>query len=66
MNRFDYILVSGKPNLADRYVVNGNVFANTYNNQGWTDCLSTQTINNGTVNISDLPKLFNSKTILLH
>lgn len=55
--------VGGKPNLADRYVVNGNVFANTYNNQGWTDCLSTQAINNGTVNISDLPKLFNSATI---
>lgn len=43
--------------------MNGNVFANTYNNQGWTDCLITQTINNGTVNISDLPKLFNSATI---
>lgn len=47
----------GKPNLADRYVVNGNVFANTYNNQGWTDYLSTQTINKDTINISDLPAL---------
>lgn len=33
-------LPDGQPNLMNKWVVNGNVFAATYNNQGWTDCLS--------------------------
>lgn len=47
-------LPNGQPNLADRWVVNGEVFAATYNNQGWTDCLK-QVQNSMT--IADLPKL---------
>ena len=31
----------GKPS-ADRYVVNGAVFADTYDNRGWVDCLAPQ------------------------
>lgn len=31
----------GRPS-ADRYVVNGEVFADTYDNRGWTDCLAAQ------------------------
>ena len=30
-------LPNGQPNLGDRWVVNGEIFATTYNNQGWTD-----------------------------
>lgn len=41
----DFILCAkgadGKPNLGDRWVVNGAVFADTYNNQGWQGCLKT-------------------------
>lgn len=39
----DFILCAkgadGRPNLSDRWVVNGAVFADTYNNQGWQGCL---------------------------
>lgn len=39
----DFILcavgANGQPNLQDRWVVNGAVFADTYNNQGWQNCL---------------------------
>lgn len=48
-------LPNGKPNLADRWVVNGEIFATTYNNQGWTDCLSNQSPNQFV--IANLPKL---------
>lgn len=47
-------LPNGQPNLADRWVVNGEIFATTYNNQGWTSCLNNVNTN---VVISDLPKL---------
>lgn len=46
----------GRPNLADRWVVNGNIFATTYNNQGWTDCLDSKVVNS-TFDTSKLPKL---------
>lgn len=43
----DFILCSstpdGKPNLNNRWVVNGLVFRDTYNNQGWTDKLFIST-----------------------
>lgn len=32
-------LPNGQPNLHSRWVVNGNVFATTYNNRGWSKCL---------------------------
>lgn len=31
--------VNGQPDLSSRYVVNGNVFRDTYDNRGWRDCL---------------------------
>ena len=46
---------NGQPNLADRWVVNGDIFAATYNNQGWTDCISSASTN--TITIDMLPKL---------
>lgn len=36
----DFVLCSnmnGQPNVRDRWVVNGEVFADTYDNRGWTD-----------------------------
>lgn len=48
-------LPNGQPNLADRWVVNGEIFATTYNNQGWTQCLGASVIKS--INISNLPKL---------
>lgn len=48
-------LPNGKPNLADRWVVNGEIFAATYNNQGWTDCLSSSSVRS--ITIDSLPKL---------
>lgn len=48
-------LPNGKPNLVDRLVVNGNVFATTYNNQGWQDCLNANGIKN--ITIDSLPRL---------
>ena len=49
----------GKPNLDDIYVVNGNIFATTYNNQGWTDCLDKKFLNakSNNITINQLPKL---------
>lgn len=37
-------MVGGKlqPNMNDRWVVNGAVFADTYNNQGWANCVQPQ------------------------
>lgn len=46
---------NGRPNLADRWVVNGEIFAATYNNQGWTDCLSSSSVRS--ITIDSLPKL---------
>lgn len=52
---------NGQPNLGDRWVVNGEIFATTYNNQGWIQCLGTSAIKS--INISSLPKLVrNSST----
>lgn len=48
-------LPNGKPNLSDRWVVNGEIFATTYNNQGWVDCLSNKPPKQFT--IVDLPRL---------
>lgn len=48
-------LPNGHPNLADRWVVNGEIFATTYNNQGWADCLKQSSIKTLTVN--SLPRL---------
>lgn len=48
-------LPNGMPNLANRWVVNGEIFANTYNNQGWTDCLRHSVIRN--ITIDSLPRL---------
>ena len=50
-------LPNGLPNLNDRWVVNGEIFAQTYNNQGWQDCLSKNSVTVNTVNINDLPNL---------
>lgn len=39
----DFIIAcnaGGQPNLNDRYVVNGAVFGDTYDNRGWTECLA--------------------------
>lgn len=39
----DFVIAAdkgGKPDPYDRWVVNGGVFANTYNNTGWTNCLA--------------------------
>lgn len=33
--------VNGKPNMNTRRVINGLVFSNTYNNQGWQNCISS-------------------------
>lgn len=48
-------LPNGQPNLADRWVVNGEIFATTYNNQGWAQCLSNRFNTNITIN--NLPPL---------
>lgn len=46
-------LPNGKPDFSTRFVVNGNVFASTFNNQGWQDSIKDAK----TVNISNLPNL---------
>lgn len=38
------VLPNGQPNLKDRWVVNGEIFQTTYNNRGWSDCLSKSPI----------------------
>ena len=53
-------LPNGKPNLADRWVVNGEIFATTYNNQGWAEHLNWQS--NRSISIEQLPKLILEKT----
>lgn len=53
-------LPNGQPNLADRWVVNGNTFAATYNNQGWADCLNLSSVKN--ITIDALPKLVPQQT----
>ena len=45
----------GQPNLNSRYVVNGTVFGDTYDNRGWTDCLSPYKTAQSAV---ELPNLF--------
>lgn len=49
-------LPNNQPNMQDCWVVNGNVFATTYNNQGWTDCLDLKS-SHSAVGV-ELPKLF--------
>lgn len=53
-------LPNGQPNLADRWVVNGEIFAATYNNQGWNDCLKSSSVKN--ITIDTLPKLVPQQT----
>lgn len=53
-------LPNGKPNLSDRWVVNGDIFATTYNNQGWADCLKQSDIKN--IAITSLPNLVPQQT----
>lgn len=55
-------LPNGQPNLADKWVVNGEIFATTYNNTGFTDCLSVsaKTTNN---TIDTLPTLVAERTV---
>lgn len=56
-------LPNGKPNLSDRWVVNGDIFATTYNNRGWADCLKQSDIKS--ITITSLPNLVfaNSRAI---
>ena len=56
------MLPNGKPNLSSRWVVNGEIFADTYVNQGWTDCL-VNTSSTSTATINDLPKLVDRKPV---
>lgn len=55
-------LPNGQPNLADRWVVNGEIFATTYNNQGWSDCLKSSSVKN--ITIDALPKLVPQQTAI--
>lgn len=61
----DFILcdsINGKPNMNTRRVVNGLIFSNTYNNQGWTNCLSVNArFTNYTINT--LPSLVAERTV---
>lgn len=50
-------LPNGQPNLVDRWVVNGEIFATTYNNQGWTENLKLLGIKK--ITMDKLPRLFN-------
>lgn len=54
-------LPDGKPNLGDRWVVNGNIFKTTYNNQGWSDCLAAKVL--ATQTIDTLPNLVSSNAL---
>ena len=45
---------NNKPNLTNRWLVNGEVFALTYNNQGWQDKIKSNLVS---VTIDELPKL---------
>ena len=54
--------INGKPNMNTRRVVNGLIFSNTYNNQGWTNCLSVNArFTNYTINT--LPSLVAERTV---
>ena len=54
----DFIIAQDE-NGTDAYVVNGLAFARTYNNKGFTDYLDIKGAEGKSVNIADLPKLFN-------
>lgn len=57
------MLPNGTPNLQDRWVVNGNVFATTYNNKGWENCINVALAGRGGVEtIKTLPQLFYNYT----
>ena len=49
-------LPNGKPNLADKWVLNGEVFATTYTNNGFADCLGARA-KNANITINMLPNL---------
>lgn len=55
--------VCGKPNLGDIYVVAGDIFATTYNNQGWTNCLDQRAINSANITIDRLPKFISTSVV---
>jgi hypothetical protein len=56
---------NGQPNLGNRWVVNGDVFATTFNNRGWTNYLSFKSIAYLNITIADLPNLLCSSWISL-
>lgn len=58
----DFVIASNvgnSPNLNDIYVINGNIFAKTYNNQGWTDYLDSRVLNSKSITVDKLPRLTN-------
>lgn len=64
-SRGDFIVCpasgNGQPMLNQAFVVTGDIFALTYNNQGWTDCIVP---NMTSLTIESCPKLFDkSKTL---
>lgn len=50
------VLPNGRPNLQNRLVVNGNVFATTYNNRGWTQCLDLSAVSHQ-IKTDNLPEI---------
>lgn len=52
--------VGGQPDLNSRYVVNGLVFGDTYDNRGWADCLAPS---GGTTAEFKLPNLFGNSSV---
>ena len=66
----DFVIAAdagGRPDISHSYVVNGNVFATTYNNQGWSDCLDSRHTSHygrtsaANVTIADLPRLISDE-----
>lgn len=51
---------NGQPDFASRKVVNGELFALTYNNQGWVDCVANIM---PMVSTATLPRLFEPKEV---
>lgn len=53
-------LPNGQPNLQDRWIVNGNIFATTYNNRGWSSYLDPKAVLYN-FDVNELPKLVINK-----
>lgn len=45
---------NGQPNLNDRYVVNGAVFGDTYDNRGWAECLAPSKTGHNNIQLPNL------------